>query len=188
MNGLSRDLLNIVRQETVRSGCMPSSSADDQAIAYLNQRSVEAFGCGLPEEYVTFLQQVNGFMIHSVTLAGAGKQMVQLHDGSPYGNLVIPDAIDRAQEIVIDYAPLFDSTVTLTHGPLLCGWDLKANGWFRGRYDTGRFGVYRSFDELVTDILFEAGVNTRHLMPPSFVFSSLDAQGRRVYGTGLGPA
>ena len=83
----------------------------------------------------------------------------------------------------MERAPGFDDGLVLAYGPALRGWDPTESSWFMCLEDGDRVRNYDCFEELLADALYESNLDVRHIMPPEFEFSSLDADDHAVFGS-----
>ena len=148
-----KKLVDALRQDVEGSRVRLPMPAASEALEELQRRCLIELGIPVPDDYLNLLRQVNGFMDSSLTFAGVGRQPVRHADGSIYGDLVIPDLVEHAEAMLIDYEPNLDGLLVVSYSSPLYGWSPAEGKWVSALYDDGVLQRYNSFNALLEDAL-----------------------------------
>ena len=176
------EFVELIEQDMRGGGYEPMPPASPAEIAELERRAAKALGHDLPEEYLEFLSLMDGFYISSMQLFASRKRPLKLENGDEDSNVWIDDVVDMNLELRAERME-HEHLISLAYDQMLRGWDSVARQWYSREHVRGRHRIYRNFEELLADGLWDVGVDVRHLVPSDFEFSSSDDNGLTLHGT-----
>jgi hypothetical protein len=171
-----------LRNEVSGDRLAPPASAAD--LREVDARALRNLGHPLPSDLLQFLALTDGAYISSLCIGGSRERPIVDLLGREHNSVFIPDVIEMIREHqmnLLNDADLF----MFMYNDRMRGWDPVNYCWLlldRGN-GTWPSKVYRSFEEMLADALWEVSIDPRSLMPPDFEFSSLDDTGKKIRGT-----